>query len=270
MNERRLQRLLKLKPTNKGMLICASVCGVLVFFGSLSSLFFSKEHWGLSRRSISNSQNDSEDGSDLSHRTKRGARIYKETESQRISRLQKAAIASIEQQKRKAAEQTVNKPLVRNPFGKQGQLTAEAALAANLTDVEKNDVDQRLKRFWEKETQEFAARARLNTVESNEDTGVYVYDIDAREDRGKVNLQQLVDSLNEAVGVEKQKILTKGVGPYDCFAGMGRFDVRLEFITNENKCRVDYINPKSKLTSRFTIIGMDEFRSRFGDSFDIK
>gem|GEM_PF-4693715 len=153
--------------------------------------------------------------------------------------------------------------------GDHGGITTGAADAAKLTDDEREKVAELMHQTWAKASEDFASRARLNKASTDQANGIYVYDISARADRGAEPVNEFREALSAVVGKEKQTILTKGIQPFDCFGGFGKYDIRLEFDTNHSIYKFQYIDPASGRPSMFGSSDMDEFRRQFGDSFDI-
>lgn len=150
-----------------------------------------------------------------------------------------------------------------------GRLTTGAAEAAKLTEAERVSVGDLVEKTWATASEDFAARAKLDKGSSNEATGIFVYNIRARADRGKGPIQDLSNSLDATIGKDRQKVLTQGIRSYDCFGGFGKYDIRIEFNTKDGKYNYEYIDPESGNKSRFGSGTIDQFKQQFGNSFEI-
>ncbi len=193
-----------------------------------------------------------------------------ESEGQRLARLEAAADESIRQQKEAArldgSNQVVSYSLIE--AGGIG-LSAGAAKAAGLSKAQQEAVAGILRKTWTDVSDDFARRATLVDEESDESVGHLVYQIPARRDRGKEFKDRLQVELDGEVGEAKRKILMKGVQSDDFMGGFGRLDVRLEFLVGEELFKFAYLNPLNGEPSCFGGGVFNEFKEKFGQSFEL-
>ncbi|MES2924385.1 MAG: hypothetical protein V4819_22730 [Verrucomicrobiota bacterium] len=192
-----------------------------------------------------------------------------ESESAKLARERKAADESIRQQQ--AAEKIENAKHPRFSLMETGgtKMTAKAAQAAGLSDDQQNAVNDILEKTWVSVTNDLAARASLVEAESNIETGISVYMVFALPDRGKAWRGQLENSLDVQVGSAKLKILMGGLDSDLSLAGFGAKDVRFEFSVKNRTCKFAYLNPLNGEPTCYGSSTFDEFKERFGESFEL-
>lgn len=155
-------------------------------------------------------------------------------------------------------------------FEKGGRgITPGAAKAAGLSHEETEAVSAILRKTWATVSEDFARRAILVEEESDEKNGHIVYMIPARPDRGREFNRQLVDELENAVGLSKLEILISGYQRTRSLGGFGAQDVRLEFLPDGKRFKFRYLSPLSGDWNRGGADTLEEFKDQFGDSFDI-
>lgn len=193
-----------------------------------------------------------------------------ESENERQARLRAGAYESIRQQKAAAELDGSNRPIsysLVEPGGKG--LTTGAAKAAGLSKGEQQSVTEILRNTWMIVSDDFARRATFIEEDSSEEEGVSVYMVSARPDRGREFKEQLERELDAAVGEAKRNLLMKGVQRNDFFGGFGTFDVRIEFAVKEGNFKFALLNPLNGKPSCFGGGVFDEFKERFGESFEL-
>lgn len=193
-----------------------------------------------------------------------------ESEDERLERLRAAAEESIRQQKAASELDGSNLPIsysLVEPGGKG--LTTGAAKAAGLSESQQKAVTEILRNTWMSVSDDFVRRATFVEEESSEEAGVSVYMVSARPDRGREFKEQLERELDAAAGEAKRNILMKGVQRADFFGGFGAFDVRLEFAVKEGSFKFALLNPLNGQPSCFGGGVFDEFKERFGETFEL-
>lgn len=194
----------------------------------------------------------------------------KESEEERLARLEAAADESIRQQRAAWEANESNRPVSYSLIERGGKgLTKGAAKAAGLSKGEQQAVADVLTKTWTIVSDDFARRATFIEEESNEEAGVSVYMVSARPDRGRGFKGQLERELDAAVGEEKRKVLMKGVQSDDFFAGFGKSDVRLEFLVTKGVFKFAFLNPLNGEPNCFGSHPFKEFEDQFGDSFEV-
>jgi len=186
------------------------------------------------------------------------------TEAQEVEATKKAAMASVREQQEEILRNGYE-PVLWVVFGPGGRLTTGASEAAKLTEEEKDAVGRIIKGTWVKAAADFAARAKLEPDLTDVASGILAYHIAATPDRGAGAVEELRNSLNAVIGRDRQEVLMKGFSPYDCFGGMGRGDVNLEFYTKEGVYKYEYTNPATGKPTRFGSSSFDSFTAQFGE-----
>lgn len=197
-------------------------------------------------------------------------KIREESHADKLKRLKLAADSSIEKQELAKKIEDRKKPDSFLLFSESdGQLTTGAVEAVKLSELERKEVEQLISETWTVASQDFASRAVLDKVNTDEKNGLYFYNIPAREDRGKEPLEELENSMRKIVGKQRQEILTGAIGSYDCYGKFGSLGIRLEFDMNSRTYKYTYTDPKSGGEKYFGEGMLDQFRLQFGDAFEI-
>lgn len=193
-----------------------------------------------------------------------------ESDEERHARLSAAAFESIRQQREAARLDGSDRPVSYSLIEPGGTgLTPGAAKAAGLNEAQQKRVAEILTKTWTNAADDFAQRAMLVEEESHESSGLLVYQIPARPDRGRDFKARLQGELDGEVGKTMRETLMKGVQRDDFFVGFGASDVRLEFLVGEETFKFAILNPLNGEPRCFGSGVFKEFKERFGESFEL-
>jgi hypothetical protein len=175
---------------------------------------------------------------------------------------------SIRQQEREAKANGTDTPTLYKLFGKGGELTEDAAKAVNLTATESKNVENIMKTAWEEASSYFMKNTVIDETKTDLNQEKYVYNIKAAPDRGASILKTLKESMNSAIGKDRQKILMKGFQTDDALGGFGYRDITIEILPREGMYKYKYRISETGSTTAAGSGAISKFKDIFGDTFD--
>ena len=158
-----------------------------------------------------------------------------------------------------------------------GRVTTGAAEAFGLSQQERTDVQNAFNAIFAKAESDFVSRAVYDESASKPDSGIYVFDVPATQDRGASLLLELHQRLHELLGDSRTETLCRAIDPEQLRGGLGRSDMRCEIYTPESKvggggtvmhyqlsdAETGAVNTTAEMT-------LGAFKERFGDVFSFQ
>jgi hypothetical protein len=153
-----------------------------------------------------------------------------------------------------------------------GRLTTGVVESIDLSQQERSKVQDAFDTTFADAESDFIARAQFDKTASKPESGVYVFDVPAAQDRGESLLLSLHNRLQELLGKSRAETLCRAIDPEELRGGLGRRDMRFEIyaphsaigneVTVVHYKMTDAESGNSYSTAEMTL---EAFKERFGD-----
>ena len=158
-----------------------------------------------------------------------------------------------------------------------GRVTTGAAEAVGLSPEERIGVQKAFNAVFAKAESDFVSRAVYDESASKPDSGIYVFDVPATQDRGASLLLELHDQLEQLLGSSRAETLCRALDPEQLRGGLGRSDMRCELYTPKSKIgggetvvHYQLANPETGTVHTKAETTLETFKERFGDVFSFQ
>ena len=162
-------------------------------------------------------------------------------------------------------------------LNESGRITTRAAEVIGLSREERTDVQNAFNAIFAKAESDFVSRAVYDESASKPDSGIYVFDVPATQDRGASLLLELHQRLYELLGDSRAESLCREIDPEQLRGGLGRRDMRCQIYTPDSKVGgggtvVHYQLTNAEIGAMDTTAEMtlEAFKERFGDVFSFQ
>lgn len=157
-------------------------------------------------------------------------------------------------------------------LGSTGRLTSGVVEAIGLSQQERSDVQDAFDTIFADAESDFIARAQFDKIATKPESGVYVFDVPAAQDRGESLLLSLHNRLQELLGKSRAETLCRSIDPEELRGGLGRRDMRFEVYTPDSVIGNDVTVVHYKMTDAESgnsystaEMTLEAFKEQFGD-----
>lgn len=152
-----------------------------------------------------------------------------------------------------------------------GELSESVIDSLSLSDLEVESLKSTISEIRSEEAKKFAERAELITEAEEQNAAGLRYLVRAKPDKGTADKQQFAEKVGQVLNDSRSIQLVGGVGEYDFYGGFGKYDVELDFYSEDgvDMVKYRYINPANGNTSRFGEGKLDDFNYSSWKALDL-
>jgi len=135
----------------------------------------------------------------------------------------------------------------------KGELSKSVINSLSLSDSEVDSLRSTISETLSKQAKMFTERAELISEPGKQGAAGLKYLVRATRDRGAADREQFAEKVGQVLDEARSKQFMGGVGEADFYGGFGKYDVELDFYSQDgvDMVKYQYINPATGNTSRF-------------------